>query len=163
MPRYGWRYQIGPWVHRGCRVVAPDMLGYGGSAKPTDAQEYTSKKLCADLSALLDVLGVRRAVRILSPSCLDFINGDSYYRLSSAMIGAHTLPGGLPCGIQIDSLLSLCPSEFIIPLVAALRPLFQVKRALHAPFSGVSTPYRSCETCSESRVSALLQRPKVFT
>ncbi|RXW25452.1 hypothetical protein EST38_g443 [Candolleomyces aberdarensis] len=61
---YGWRYQIGPWVRRGYRVVAPDMLGYGGSAKPTDAEEYTSKKLCADLAALLDVLGVRRAIVI---------------------------------------------------------------------------------------------------
>lgn len=76
VPRYGWRYQIGPWVRRGCRVVAPDMLGYGGSSKPTDAQEYSSKKLCADLAALLDVLGVRRAVRdpIIRLSFLDFIN-----------------------------------------------------------------------------------------
>jgi pimeloyl-ACP methyl ester carboxylesterase len=52
------------------------MLGYGGSSKPTDAKEYTSKKLCADLAALLDVLGVRRAVRdsIIRLSFLDFIN-----------------------------------------------------------------------------------------
>ncbi len=28
---YEWRYQIGPWVRRGYRVVAPDMLGYGGT------------------------------------------------------------------------------------------------------------------------------------
>lgn len=60
--RYGWRYQIGPWVRRGCRVVVPDMLGYGGSSKPEAPEEYTTKKLCADLAALLDALGIRRTV-----------------------------------------------------------------------------------------------------
>ncbi|KAF5333153.1 hypothetical protein D9611_002715 [Ephemerocybe angulata] len=61
---YGWRYQIGPWVRRGYRVVAPDMLGYGGSSKPTAPEEYTTKKLSADLAALLDLLRIRRAVVI---------------------------------------------------------------------------------------------------
>ncbi|KAF8914248.1 Alpha/Beta hydrolase protein [Gymnopilus junonius] len=61
---YGWRYQIGPWVRRGCRVVAPDMLGYGASSKPVDPAEYSTKRLCADLAALLDVLGIKKAVLI---------------------------------------------------------------------------------------------------
>lgn len=61
---YGWRYQIKPWVQRGSRVVVPDMLGYGGSSKPRAAEEYSTKKLCADLAALLDVLGVQKAVVI---------------------------------------------------------------------------------------------------
>jgi len=60
--RYGWRYQIGPWVHAGYRVVVPDMLGYGGTDKPRAADEYSTKKLCADLAALLDVIGVSKAV-----------------------------------------------------------------------------------------------------
>ncbi|KAF9266318.1 epoxide hydrolase [Marasmius fiardii PR-910] len=59
---YGWRYQIRPWVQRGCRVVVPDMLGYGGTDKPEDASEYTTKKLCNDLSALLDLMEIKRAV-----------------------------------------------------------------------------------------------------
>ena len=60
--RYGWRYQIGPWVRRGYRVVVPDMLGYGGTQKPIEASEYTPKKLCADLAALLDLLEIKKAV-----------------------------------------------------------------------------------------------------
>jgi pimeloyl-ACP methyl ester carboxylesterase len=28
---YGWRHQIKPWASKGWRVVAPDMLGYGGT------------------------------------------------------------------------------------------------------------------------------------
>lgn len=40
------------------------MLGYGGTDKPFDPVEYTTKKLSADLVALLDLLEVRQAVRI---------------------------------------------------------------------------------------------------
>jgi soluble epoxide hydrolase/lipid-phosphate phosphatase len=60
--RYGWRHQIGPWVRAGYRVLAPDMLGYGGTDKPLDVEEYSTKKLCADLAALLDIVGVSTAV-----------------------------------------------------------------------------------------------------
>ena len=60
--RYGWRYQIGPWVRKGFRVVVPDMLGYGETDKPTNASAYSTKKLCDDLAALLDVLGITKAV-----------------------------------------------------------------------------------------------------
>jgi len=45
-------------------VVAPDMLGYGGTSKPVDASAYSTKNLCADLVALLDFLQIRRAVRL---------------------------------------------------------------------------------------------------
>ncbi|KAI5893700.1 alpha/beta-hydrolase [Schizophyllum commune H4-8] len=61
---YGWRNQIKPWRDAGYRVVVPDMLGYGGTDKPHDAAEYTTKKLCNDLAALLDLLDVRKAVFI---------------------------------------------------------------------------------------------------
>jgi soluble epoxide hydrolase/lipid-phosphate phosphatase len=40
------------------------MLGYGGTEKPLAAEEYSTKKLCADLAALLDVVGVSKAVSI---------------------------------------------------------------------------------------------------
>jgi soluble epoxide hydrolase/lipid-phosphate phosphatase len=38
------------------------MLGYGGTDKPWDATEYTTKHLCGDLAALLDLIGVHKAV-----------------------------------------------------------------------------------------------------
>ncbi|KAF9006646.1 epoxide hydrolase [Cyathus striatus] len=61
---YGWRNQIGPWVRNGYRVVAPDMLGYGGTDKPFDPAEYSTKKLCADLAALLDLLAIKQAILV---------------------------------------------------------------------------------------------------
>ncbi|KAJ7482385.1 epoxide hydrolase [Mycena galericulata] len=61
---YGYRHQIGPWARAGFRVVVPDMLGYGGSDAPVDPAQYTTKRLTADLAALLTALGVARAVVI---------------------------------------------------------------------------------------------------
>ncbi|KAF8238998.1 alpha/beta-hydrolase [Tricholoma matsutake] len=61
---YGWRYQIGPWVRQGFRVVVPDMLGYGGTDKPADSSEYSTRRLCADMAALLDLLAIHKAVLI---------------------------------------------------------------------------------------------------
>jgi hypothetical protein len=49
----------------GYRVVVPDMLGYGGTDKPTDATAYSTRKLCDDLVALLDLINVRKAVRFV--------------------------------------------------------------------------------------------------
>jgi len=59
---FGWRHQIIAWVKAGYRVIAPDMLGYGGSEKPAETEAYTFRKLSGDLAALLDVAGVQKAV-----------------------------------------------------------------------------------------------------
>jgi soluble epoxide hydrolase/lipid-phosphate phosphatase len=40
------------------------MLGYGGTDKPRAAEEYSTRRLCADLAALLDVVGVHKAIVI---------------------------------------------------------------------------------------------------
>ena len=54
-------------MRAGYRVVVPDMLGYGGTDKPLAAEEYSTKMLCADLAALLDVVGVSKAVSVRPP------------------------------------------------------------------------------------------------
>lgn len=43
----GWRHQIPVLVEMGCRVVAPDMMGYGGtvsrlSSSPIRLSKYAS-------------------------------------------------------------------------------------------------------------------------
>lgn len=60
--RYGWRYQIRPWVQAGYRVIAPDMLGYGQTDKPRTIADYTLKKIADDLVALLDLLNISEVV-----------------------------------------------------------------------------------------------------
>ena len=38
---YIWRHQIGPIVDAGYRVIAPDLVGFGRSDKPTRIEDYT--------------------------------------------------------------------------------------------------------------------------
>jgi pimeloyl-ACP methyl ester carboxylesterase len=95
MDRYGWRHQIRPWVQAGYRVIAPDMLGYGQTDKPSAIAGYTSKKLADDLAALLDTVRISKVVRIAHPAVSLFaIPSSKAYallRLSSAMIGVLLL------------------------------------------------------------------------
>lgn len=62
------------------------MLGYGGTSKPMDAEQYSTKKLSADLAALLDALEIKKAVSNVP------VKGAAVhcYRCLLAMIGAHT-------------------------------------------------------------------------
>jgi soluble epoxide hydrolase/lipid-phosphate phosphatase len=40
------------------------MLGYGQTDMPSDSKAYSTKRLCDDLAALLDLLGIKKAVLI---------------------------------------------------------------------------------------------------
>ena len=55
-----WREVIVPLAEAGFRVVAPDLLGFGFSAKPADG-EYTIEAQARLIVGLLDALGVGRA------------------------------------------------------------------------------------------------------
>lgn len=59
---YSWRHQLQALAEAGYRAVAPDMRGYGGTARPDAADRYTLLHLVGDMVGLLDVLGERQAV-----------------------------------------------------------------------------------------------------
>lgn len=50
---YTWRYQIPAFTALGYRVVAPDLLGYGGTDSPSDLVHFTHKEMASDLVNLL--------------------------------------------------------------------------------------------------------------
>lgn len=59
-----WR-QLAPFFEeKGYGVIAPDMLAYGGSDKPTDPQEYQYSLLSKDILDILDAEGINQAVPI---------------------------------------------------------------------------------------------------
>ena len=58
----GWQHQLTAVAEQGFRVIAPDMRGYGGSSYPHSVEAYTLGELTGDLVALLDVLGIEKAV-----------------------------------------------------------------------------------------------------
>ncbi|MGE4424938.1 MAG: haloalkane dehalogenase [Solirubrobacteraceae bacterium] len=61
-PSWGFLYRsmIGPLADEGFRVIAPDLIGFGRSDKPTDATAYTYARHAAWLTALLDALKLQR-------------------------------------------------------------------------------------------------------
>ena len=59
-----WRYFVPFFKERGFGVVVPDLLGYGGTDKPTDASLYVSSKISKDIVDILDAEGVEKAVAI---------------------------------------------------------------------------------------------------
>src|ERR1051325_11270668 len=58
---YLFRHALELLPDRGCRVVVPDLRGFGLSEKPTERGAYATEALCSDIGALLDALSVDRA------------------------------------------------------------------------------------------------------
>ena len=61
---FDWRRQFGYFTSRGYGVLAPDLLGFGGTDKPLDPAAYTLKKQVAEQIELLDCVGVGTVVSI---------------------------------------------------------------------------------------------------
>jgi pimeloyl-ACP methyl ester carboxylesterase len=59
---FSWRHQIKALADAGRWVIAPDQRGYGRSSKPTSVADYDIDHLTGDMAALLDHLGVEKAI-----------------------------------------------------------------------------------------------------
>ncbi|KOC13575.1 epoxide hydrolase [Aspergillus flavus AF70] len=55
---YDWRHQIPYLSSLGYGVIAPDLLGYGGTSKPTNLAAYKSKSMAAEIISILDAEGI---------------------------------------------------------------------------------------------------------
>ena len=61
---FSWRAQLRAVRAAGYRGIAPDMRGYGGTEAPAHYASYSVYTLAADVLALLQHLGVRRAALV---------------------------------------------------------------------------------------------------
>lgn len=59
---FSWHRQIGPLADAGWRVVVPDMRGMGQTDAPGEPAAYSVEAITADLTGLLDHLGVDSAI-----------------------------------------------------------------------------------------------------
>jgi len=59
---FSWRHQIKALGDAGRWVIAPDQRGYGLSSKPANVTDYDMEHLTGDMVALLDHLGVEKAI-----------------------------------------------------------------------------------------------------
>lgn len=56
-----WRHQIAALSRAGFRTVAPDMRGRGASDKPREVADYVLQKIVADVTGIMDALGIEKA------------------------------------------------------------------------------------------------------
>lgn len=56
-----WDHQIAALIAAGFRTIAPDLRGFGDSAKPAEVDAYNILFLAGDVQGILDHLGVERA------------------------------------------------------------------------------------------------------
>jgi len=59
-----WRKLVPAFQQAGYAVIAPDMLGYGGTDKPTEKEQYLHSKMATDMIDILDAEKVEKAVAI---------------------------------------------------------------------------------------------------
>ncbi|KAF7293794.1 hypothetical protein HMN09_01175100 [Mycena chlorophos] len=63
-PAYLWRKQIAFLEPLGFGIIAPDLLGYAGTDKPTDPKAYVGSGLVQDVVDILDKEGIEKVVAI---------------------------------------------------------------------------------------------------
>ncbi|TFK93585.1 alpha/beta-hydrolase [Polyporus arcularius HHB13444] len=61
---YDWRHQVAFFTKAGYGVVAPDLIGHGGSSKPPSLEHYAPSRIAADLVAVLDNVKAGRVVAV---------------------------------------------------------------------------------------------------
>ena len=59
-----WRYIVPYFKRRGYGIIVPDMLGYGGTDKPTDPSAYVGSKIAKDLVEILDAENIEKVIAI---------------------------------------------------------------------------------------------------
>ncbi|KAF4605076.1 hypothetical protein EYR40_003859 [Pleurotus pulmonarius] len=59
-----WRHQVAYFQDLGYGLIVPDMLGYGGTSIPTDAESYRRSLVCKDLVEVLDAEGAKQCIAI---------------------------------------------------------------------------------------------------
>ncbi|TFY64338.1 hypothetical protein EVG20_g5975 [Dentipellis fragilis] len=61
---WDWHNQVAFFKPKGFGLIVPDMLGYAGTAKPTDPASYVGSGLAQDVADILDHEGLQQVVAI---------------------------------------------------------------------------------------------------
>ena len=59
-----WRYVVPYFKEKGYGIIAPDMLGYGDTDKPTDPALYIPSAISKDLIDIVDAEGLSSVIAI---------------------------------------------------------------------------------------------------
>lgn len=59
-----WEKEVRFFESHGYGTIVPDMLGFGGTGKPTDADAYVPSLISRDLVEVLDAEGLHKVIAI---------------------------------------------------------------------------------------------------
>lgn len=142
---YLYRYMIPPLVEAGFRVIAPDLVGFGRSDKPTRIEDYTYARHVAWMSDWLTRLDLN-GVTVFLQDWGSLIGLRLVAAFPERFAGVVLANGGLPTGP--------IPEDFSAPLKEAYKTLPVVKaEELEARFrdrSGVPGMLYWRKFCAES-------------
>ena len=98
---YLYRFMIPPCAAAGHRVIAPDLVGFGRSSKPTRLEDYTYERHCDWLRSFIEALDLRE----ITLFCQDWgsllglrLAAELEGRFARVMVGNGGLPDGKPPG-----------------------------------------------------------------
>jgi haloalkane dehalogenase len=123
---YLYRFMISPIANAGLRVIAPDLIGFGKSDKPSRTGDYTYAKHVAWMQAFVDTLQLSS----ITLFCQDWgsliglrVAAENEHRFARIVLGN----GGMPTGDQI------MPKAFRIWRAFALfSPWFPIGRIIQS-------------------------------
>jgi len=111
---YLYRHMIPPLVESGFRVIAPDLIGFGRSDKPTRGEDYTYARHVAWMSDWLIQLGLDN-ITVFFQDWGSLIGLRLVAAFPDRFAGVVLANGGLPTG--------MIPEEYAKPLKEAYKAL----------------------------------------
>lgn len=57
-----WRHQVEYFHDQGFFICAPDLLGFGGTSRPTDPEVYRASLICKDIMEILDEEDMQKVI-----------------------------------------------------------------------------------------------------
>ena len=61
---WGWRHQVPYFRDLGYGLIVPDLLGYGGTDKPLEADAYKLRKMCIEVAGILDAHKIEQVIAV---------------------------------------------------------------------------------------------------
>jgi len=141
---YLYRTMIPPLVAAGHRVLAPDLIGFGKSDKPTRVEDYTYLRHVEWITAWIERLGLQDITAFVQDwgSLIGLrIAAEQEHRFSRLMVGNGFLPTaqhGVSLGFRgwraFARLTPVFPAGFIVGFACVDKLPKEVKAAYDAPF-----------------------------
>ncbi|KAJ7592486.1 Alpha/Beta hydrolase protein [Mycena floridula] len=98
---FDWRHQIAFFSNAGYGLIVPDMLGYGGTFKPTNVEAYKSTLICKDLVEILDSEKISKCIVIGHDWGSKFVSRLANYYPERFIAFAFLAVGNMPPSPQL--------------------------------------------------------------